>query len=69
MLTASSLAAFGVASVVYMPHTIGTAAGEFGFIGIGFALLSWLFVAAFIVVATAALGATLAEPAEARLRR
>ena len=61
LLTSLSLAVFGAASVIYMPHTIGTAAGEFGFIGVAFALLSWLFVACWILVATAALGATLVE--------
>ncbi len=61
VLTALSLAAFGVASVIYMPHAVGTAAGEFGVIGVAFALLSWLFIGCWILVATAALGATLAE--------
>jgi len=61
LLTAVSLAVFGAASVIYMPHTVGTAAGEFGFIGVAFSLLSWLFVACWILVATAALGATLVE--------
>ena len=44
-----------------MPHAVGTAAGEFGMIGVAFALLSWLFIGCWILVATAALGATLAE--------
>jgi membrane protein len=61
LLTAVALAVFGAASVIYMPHTVGTAAAEFGFIGVAFSLLSWLFVACWILVATAALGATLVE--------
>jgi len=61
LLTAASLAAFAAASVLYMPHAVSAASVQFGVIGVAFALLSWLFVAAFILVVTAALGATLVE--------
>jgi membrane protein len=62
LLTAVSLDVFGAASVLYMPHAVGTASEQFGIIGVAFAALSWLFVAAFILVVTAAVGSTLVEP-------
>jgi membrane protein len=62
LLTAVSLAVFGVVSVLYMPRAVGTASHQFGVIGVAFAALSWLFVAALILVVTAAVGATLVEP-------
>jgi membrane protein len=66
LLTSASLAVFAAASVLYMPHAVSTASHQFGVIGVAFALLSWLFVTALILVITAAVGATLAEPAERR---
>jgi membrane protein len=62
LLTAVSLAVFGATSAIYMPRTVTTAAAQFGFIGVAFSLLSWLFVAALILVVAAALGAVLVEP-------
>lgn len=61
LLTTAGTLAFSVASAVYMPYAIESAAREFGVIGVGFALLSWLFVLALILVVTAALGAVLVE--------
>lgn len=66
LLTSVSLALLGVAASIYMPRTVASAAAQFGFIGVAFALLSFLFVAAFILVTTAALGSTLAEPTHDR---
>jgi membrane protein len=60
ILTALGLAALGLAAAIYMPTAITSAAKQFGFIGIGFSLLSFFFAASFVLVATAALGATLA---------
>lgn len=61
VLTACSIAVFGVASLLYLPHAVSTAASQFGVIGVAFSLLSWLFVFSLIVVVAAALGATVAE--------
>lgn len=63
LLTSVSLAILGVAASLYMPRTVASAASQFGFIGVAFALLSFLFVVSFIIVVAAALGSVLAEPA------
>jgi len=62
VLTSVGLTTLSAASALYLPRAVASAAGQFGFIGVAFALLSWLFVACFVLVAAAALGATLAEP-------
>ena len=63
LLTSAGLTILGVAAAIYMPRAVGSAAAQFGFIGVAFALLSFLFVAALVVVVMAALGSTLSEPA------
>jgi membrane protein len=63
LLTAAGLTALGVASVIYMPRSVASAAAQFGFIGVAFALLSWLFVCALVLVVTAAVGSTVVESA------
>ena len=63
VLTAVGLTCLGVAAVLYMPRAVGSAAAQFGFIGVAFSLLSFLFAMFFVVVVTAAFGATLAQPA------
>lgn len=63
-LTALGLSALGVASVIYMPRAVADAAAQFGFIGVAFALLSWLFAFALVLVVMAALGSTLVERPE-----
>jgi membrane protein len=65
LLTAVGLTALGIASVIYMPPAVASAASQFGFIGVAFALLSWLFTFALVLVVTAAIGSTLVEPAPA----
>ena len=65
VLTAAGLASLGVASAIYMPHAVASAASQFGFIGVAFALLSWLFAGALVLVVTAAVGSTLVESAGA----
>ena len=47
-----------------MPHSVAVSAGQFGTIGIAFALLSWLVGYGMVLVATAAGGAVV----DARLR-
>jgi len=63
VLTSFGLGVLTVASAIYLPRALASAASQFGFIGVGFAMLSWLFLVSFVLVAAAALGATLAEPA------
>ena len=67
LLTTLGLGLFAVASAIYMPRTVSSAAEQFGFIGVAFALLSALFVAALILVVAAALGAVLVEPRAQRV--
>jgi membrane protein len=62
LLTALGLSCLGVASALYMPRAIASAAAQFGFIGVAFSLLSFLFLAALVLVVTAAVGAVLGEP-------
>ena len=64
-LTSIGISAFALASGLYMPRAVGAAARDFGFIGVAFSLLSWLFVVSVILVVSAALGAVLADPARA----
>lgn len=61
LLTAFGVTAIGIASAIYMPRAVATAAAQFGFIGVAFALLSWLFALALVLVVAAALGSTLVE--------
>jgi membrane protein len=45
-----------VATPIYMPHLIATNASKFGFIGVAFALLSWLIVVAGVAVISVVVG-------------
>jgi membrane protein len=66
VLTAGGLAALTVGSLIYLPRAIGSAAAQFGFIGVAFALLGFLFCASLVLVVAAALGSTIAEDRERR---
>ncbi len=62
LLPGAALAALGMTalmafSVVYLPHSLGASAKQFGTIGVAFALLSWLVLAGFVLVGSAAGGA------------
>ena len=50
LLTAIGMAGVGVWSVIWMPHTLASSASQFGVIGIGFALLTWLVAVAGVIV-------------------
>jgi membrane protein len=60
LLPQAFLSAVGPA--VYFPRAVASTSAEFGILGVAFALLSLLFAVAFVLVVTAALGATLADP-------
>jgi membrane protein len=60
-LTAVGLLLLAIASAFYLPRAVASASSEFGILGVGFTLLSLLFSTAFVLVVTAAVGATLAE--------
>ena len=55
------LLALSVGAAVYAPRAVGAAAEDFGVIGVAFSLLTLLFAFMAVLVATAAIGATLAE--------
>jgi membrane protein len=57
LLTAFGMAAISVWSVLWMPHTLAASAEQFGVIGVGFALMSWLFAVAVVVVVATTGGA------------
>jgi membrane protein len=65
-LAALGMTAFGVASLIWMPHSVATSAQEFGFIGIAFAFLSWLVGAGVVLVVAAAGGAIIDERLQRR---
>ncbi len=60
-LTAVSLVALSIGGAIYLPRAIETTSSDFGVLGVAFTLLSLLFALALVLVATAALGATLVE--------
>ena len=61
LLSSVGLTCLGIAAALYMPRAVGSAAAQFGFIGVAFALLSFLFAMFLVLVVTTALGSTLAE--------
>jgi membrane protein len=64
LLSAIGMSGVGVYTVIYMPHAISDSAEQYGVFGIGFALLSWLFVSACVLVAAATGGAMITERIE-----
>ena len=64
LLSAIGMSGVGVYTVIYMPHAISDASEQYGVFGIGFALLSWLFVTACVLVAAATGGAMITERIE-----
>jgi membrane protein len=64
LLTAGGLLAVTSSAALYAPQAVSSAAHDFGVIGVAFTLLSLLFVFAVVLVAAAAIGATLAEGGE-----
>jgi membrane protein len=60
-LTVLGIDALAICAAIYFPRAVATASKEFGILGVGFSLLSLLFAMAFVLVVTAAVGATLAE--------
>jgi membrane protein len=61
VLTALGMAGVGIWSALWMPHTLASSASQFGLIGIGFALLTWLIAIASVIVVTTTGGAMIAD--------
>jgi membrane protein len=58
-MTGVGMTVLGFASAIWMPHSVAVSAGQFGTIGIAFALLSWLVGYGLVLVVTAAGGAVI----------
>jgi membrane protein len=61
VLSVLGMTAVGIWSVLWMPHTIVSSADQFGVIGIGFALLTWLVAVAGVLVVAATGGALISD--------
>lgn len=59
LLTMTGMAGLGIAGAIYLPRTITSLSKQFGFIGISFALVSWLFAAGSVLVASASIAAVI----------
>jgi hypothetical protein len=51
----------GVASLIWIPRTLDSLSSQFGFIGVAFAIVSWLFAAGCVLVGSASIGAVIDE--------
>jgi membrane protein len=65
LLTAIGQAGIGVWTVLWMPRLLASSAAQFGIIGIGFAMLTWLVAIAGAVVVATTGGALIADRFEA----
>jgi membrane protein len=66
LLTAIGMDFFRAASAIYMPHALASSAKQFGTLGFAFSLVSWLFGAALVLTAAAAVGASLSRTVPTR---
>jgi membrane protein len=61
VLSVLGMTGVGIWSVLWMPHTIASSAEQFGVIGIGFALLTWMVAVAGVLVVAATGGAMISD--------
>lgn len=61
VMTAIAMTALGGVSLVYVPLSIESSAAQYGTLGVAFALMGWLVLAGFVLVGSAAAGATLPQ--------
>ena len=66
VLTTIGMTGVGIWSAIWMPHTFATFSREFGVIGVGFALLTWLVAIGFVLVVAATGGAAITDRYERR---
>jgi membrane protein len=69
VLTAACTAAYGVASIVYIPRLMETYSRRYGLFGVTLALVGWLLCIAVIVVASTAVAVELDRAQESWARR
>lgn len=65
LFTALGMTGLGIASLVYLPHSLTASARSFGTIGIAFAILGWLVGGGFVLAASSAAGAVTLERLDA----
>jgi membrane protein len=56
-ISGAAVLAFGVGSVIFMPGIVTHDAQRYGYIGVAFAIVTWLFCFAAVIIAAAVLGA------------
>jgi membrane protein len=56
-ISGAAMLAFGLGSVVVMPGIVTHNAARYGYIGVAFSMVTWLFAAAAVIIAAAVLGA------------
>lgn len=61
VVTAVAQIAMSWWTAVYVPHLIATDAAKYGVIGVAFALVSWLVLVAYLIVASAVIGSVAGE--------
>jgi membrane protein len=66
VITAIGMDMFRAGSAFYMPHALESSSKQFGTLGFAFSLVSWLFGAALVVTAAAAVGASLSRTVPTR---
>jgi membrane protein len=59
LVTGGAVLALGIGSAIIMPRLVSRNTDRYGLIGLTFSLVSWLFVAALVIVSAAILGAEL----------
>ncbi len=69
VLSTIGMTGVGVWSILFMPHILASSSQEFGVIGIGFAMLTWLVAVAIVLVIAASGGAIIAERVDAHRAR
>ena len=65
LFTAIGMTGLGVATLIYLPHSLTASARSFGTIGVAFAILGWLVGGGFVLAGSAAAGAVALERLDA----
>lgn len=60
-ITGAAILVFGIGSAITLPRQVTQNTDRYGLIGFAFSLVSWLFIAAGVVIAAAVLGAQIDE--------
>ena len=61
IVTTVAMSLLGIAASLWMTRAVSESASRYGILGIAFALFTWLVVAGFVVVGSAAAGAVISE--------